>query len=122
MVEKWLLKESIMRLLPTDKYILKPPGKNESRCTTPPPAEWTVQSPSTRRPLEVPATQNVTVQMRNAFAPISSVVDDKPVAVLLEAEIVGDLGGLEQQVAEQLVVIRRRLGNAWNGFLGTMRT
>ena len=73
---------------------------------------------SARRPGEVTSTENVAMQVRHGLAAVRAVVDDEAVARFVQAEFRGDLGGFQQQVAEKFLVIRRCLGDAWDGLLG----
>ncbi len=66
---------------------------------------------STRRPGHVASAENVAVQVRHGFAAVRAVVDDEPVAAF-QIQLLRHFGGLEQNVAEQLVVVRRGLGDA----------
>lgn len=66
---------------------------------------------STRRPGQVPSAEDVAVQMRHGFASVRAVVDHQPVAAF-QIQFLRNLGGFEQQMAEQLVVVRRGLGDA----------
>ena len=66
---------------------------------------------SAGRPGEVATAEDVAVQVRHGFAAVRAVVDDEPVAAF-QIQFLRDLGGLEQQMAEQFVVVRRGLGDA----------
>ena len=56
------------------------------------------------------------MEMRHRFTAIQSVIDDEAVAGTLQPEMIRDLGGLQQQMAQQTMIIRRGVGNAWDGF------
>src|SRR5271169_4057783 len=71
---------------------------------------------STWRPGHVASAENVDVQVRHGFTAVRAIVDDEPVAVL-QTQLLRDFGGLEQNVSEQLSVVRLCLGDPWNGFL-----
>lgn len=58
------------------------------------------------------------MQVRHGFAAIASVVDDEAKTSFVQAEFGGHLGSFQQQVAEKVLIIRTRLGEARNGFLG----
>ncbi len=58
-----------------------------------------------RRPTEVASAEKMNVQMRNGFAAVGAVVDDDA-ETLGEVFAAGDLGGGEQEVAEQRLVLR----------------
>ena len=73
---------------------------------------------SPRRPGHVASAQDVDVQVRHALAAVLAVVDDQPVAAFVQSQFGRHFGGLEQQVAEQLVVFRLGLGQARDGFFG----
>ena len=60
--------------------------------------------------------ENVDMQVRHGFAAVFAVVDDEPIAIL-QIKLLRDFGGLEQKMAEQFLVVRRRLGDAWNRLL-----
>ena len=57
------------------------------------------------------------MQMRHSFAGIRAVIEDEPKTVLREAELIRDFTGLEHEMAENLVILRRRFGNARDRFL-----
>lgn len=57
------------------------------------------------------------MQMRHGFAGVRAVVEDEPKTILREAQFLRDFARLEHQVAENLVILRRRFGDAGNGFL-----
>ena len=65
----------------------------------------------------MPPAKDVAMQVRYRFASVRSVVEDQPVAILLEAEFIGDFRGLQHQVTEHLVVFGFGFSDAWNGFL-----
>jgi len=65
----------------------------------------------------MPAAQNVAVQVRDRFAPVRTVIDHEAVPVG-QTQLFGDLRGLEQQMAEKLVLVRTGLGDAGNMLLG----
>jgi len=58
------------------------------------------------------------VQVRHGFAGVGAVVDYKTVTAFLQAKFVRNLGGLQQKVAEDLMVFRSGFGQARNGLLG----
>ena len=54
--------------------------------------------------------------MRNGFAGMGAIVDDETVAVFVEAELAGDVGGFEKKMSEDSVVFGGGFVDAWNGF------
>jgi len=58
------------------------------------------------------------MQMRHGLAAIPAVVEDDAVAGFVETQFTGHRGGLEQQVAEQLLVFGPGVGQAGDVFLG----
>lgn len=72
---------------------------------------------SARGPVELAATQQVDVQVGHGFAAVRAIVDHDAVTGG-EVELAGQVGGGEQQVAEQGLVGERRLVDPRNGFLG----
>ena len=55
------------------------------------------------------------MQVGHSFAGVGSVVEHKSEAILIEAKLFGDLGGLEQQMSENLVVGGLSFGDARDG-------
>lgn len=58
------------------------------------------------------------MQMRDGLAGVGTVVDDEPVTAALQAEPFGHSGGLKEQVAEDLMILRAGFGQTRDGFLG----
>src|SRR5665213_2361755 len=56
--------------------------------------------------------------MRNGFPAVAPVVNDHPIAGFLQPRFFGDLGRLEEQMAQNFVVLRLRFGEPWNVLLG----
>lgn len=82
-----------------------------------PPVEKTRQTfvRSTRRPGQATSAEDVAVQVRHGFAAVRTVVDDEPVTAL-QIQLFSNFGSLEQEMAEQFVVVRRGFGDANHGF------
>ena len=57
------------------------------------------------------------MQVWHGFAAVRAVVDDETVAGFIEAKMGGDFGGFEQEMTEEFLVTRLRLGDARNRFL-----
>ena len=57
------------------------------------------------------------MQVRHGLAGIRAVVEHEAKTILLEAKLLRDRGGFEHQMAEHLVILRRRFGDARDGFL-----
>jgi len=57
------------------------------------------------------------MQVRHGLPRVRAIVEDQPIAVSLEAEFLGDFGGLEQKVAEDLVIRGSGFGDARDRFL-----
>ena len=55
------------------------------------------------------------MQMWHRFTGIGSVVDNKPVTALLEAELRRNFGGFQKQMAEHLMILRLRVAQSRNG-------
>ena len=64
------------------------------------------------------SAEYVAVQVRHGFAAVRAVVDDEPVAAFFQADDIRDLGGLEQQMAEQFPVAGGCLSHARDHFFG----
>lgn len=58
------------------------------------------------------------MQVGDGFAGIWPVIEDEAEAGGGEAELVGDLGGFEEEVAEELLVCGRGVGEARDGLFG----
>ena len=58
------------------------------------------------------------MQMRHGLATVSTVIEDETIAGLFESQLVSDLSGFEQQMAECLMIGCRRFSDARDGFLG----
>ena len=58
------------------------------------------------------------MQVRHGFAGVGAVIEYQTVATLLQAEFVGDFGGLQQELAEGLMIFGRGFGDAHDEFLG----
>lgn len=58
------------------------------------------------------------MQMRHSFAASRTIVDDEAITALFQAQLAGDGGGFEEQMAERGLVGVRGFGDARNGFLG----
>lgn len=56
------------------------------------------------------------MQMRHGFATVGAIVNYQPVTFLFQSELLRDLRSFEQQMSQQLMVIRRRFRDARNGF------
>ena len=50
--------------------------------------------------------------MRHRFAGIRAIIDDQSVAAFLDPQLVGQFGGFQQQMSQNLVVLRFGLGDS----------
>jgi hypothetical protein len=66
----------------------------------------------------MPPAQNVTVQVGHAFAAIAAVVDHETVAILRQPDLLRDFRRFQQQVSEQLLILRLCLADALDGLAG----
>jgi hypothetical protein len=73
---------------------------------------------SARRPIQFAPANDMTMQMRNRFAGIWAIVEYKAKTVLSEAKLLGNGSGFNQKMAEYLMIVRMRFGNARDRFLG----
>ena len=55
------------------------------------------------------------MEVRDGFATVATIVDDKAVTVRRETDLLGDFRSLQQQVAEHDVIFGRRLGDTGDG-------
>jgi len=58
------------------------------------------------------------MQVRHSFARVGAVIEHEAESVFGETELLGDCGGFDEQMAEHLVIVRVRFGDARNRFLG----
>ena len=63
------------------------------------------------------AAENMAMQVRHGFATVRAVVEHEPVAARLQTELLRHGRRFEQQVAEDLMVLRPGFGEARDGFL-----
>ena len=54
------------------------------------------------------------MQVRHRFPGMRPIVEDQPESGLVHAQLLRDLGGLEQQMAQDLVILWFRFGDARN--------
>ena len=55
------------------------------------------------------------MKVGHRLSAIAAIVDHQPIAVLLQAQLRGDFGGLQQKMPEQRLVSRASLRDAGNG-------
>src|SRR5215471_14640474 len=58
------------------------------------------------RPLHVPTADDVNVDVKHRLSGVLVGVDDRPIAGLVDAFLSGDLDGREEQLAEELRIVR----------------
>lgn len=58
------------------------------------------------------------MQMGDGFAAVRTVVDHQPIPAVLQAQLPGDRGGLEQEISQEGLLTGLRLTDAGNGLLG----
>ena len=59
----------------------------------------------------------MTMQVRHGFAGVGTIVEHEPKTVLPQAQLFGHFGGLQQEMAEDLMIFRRGFGDARDRFL-----
>lgn len=57
------------------------------------------------------------MQVGNGFASVRTIIEDQPKTGFCEPQLVGNFGGFEEEIAEDLLVLSASLGNARDRFL-----
>jgi len=72
----------------------------------------------TRRPTHLSSPDDMAMQVRHRFAGVGTVIEHEAKTVFIEAELLRDFRGFNQEMPQHLVIIGMRLGDTRDRFLG----